>query len=119
MTELTNWLPKTVEELDIDVILGDFNAGDYTKPDRNFAESRETFRVMVDKLSPYYVNMCNLPTRIDPKTATKSCIDHVFVKTELATSVSNLIVHYEVEYSDHYPITFSIEIPDKSDSNTL
>ena len=40
----------------------------------------------------------------------KSCIDHVFVHEKYVTHCSNLVVHEDIKLSDHYPITFEIEL---------
>lgn len=88
-----------------DIILGDFNAGDYLE-----SENHKIFKTILKD----HVCICNLPTkRIFDKNKNlirKSCIDHVFVKREYITRCSSLIVHENVEYSDHYPITFKIDI---------
>ncbi len=81
-----------------DVILGDFNAGNYLKSD-----NREIFNEILNE----YVCICNMPTKIT-ESGRRTCIDHVFVKEDIITKCSNLIVHEEIKLSDHFPITFEI-----------
>lgn len=87
-----------------DIIVGDFNAGDYPEyPHWN------EFRMIL----PSHVCICNLPTkRIENHNGQllrETCIDHIYVKRELVTKCSNVVVHKENILSDHYPITFCIE----------
>lgn len=81
-----------------DVILGDFNAGNYLKSD-----NREIFNQILNG----HICICNMPTKITG-TGRRTCIDHVFVKEDKVTDCSNLIVHEEINMSDHFPITFEI-----------
>jgi hypothetical protein len=87
-----------------DIILGDFNAGDYLK-----YSHWESFR----NILPSHVCICNVPTkRVEDKMGSiirETCIDHVFVRREYITRCSNVIVHNENKMSDHYPITFCIK----------
>lgn len=88
-----------------DVIVGDFNAGDYQEyPDW------KTFR----EILPSHVCACNLPTKyvVDAmgKLIRKTCIDHIFIKRELITKCENVKVHDNINFSDHYPITFDIKL---------
>lgn len=86
-----------------DIIVGDFNAGDYDqypywKIFRNILES--------------HVCICNMPTKVilssTGELLRKSCIDHVFVRRELVSKCSCMKVHEDITFSDHYPITFGI-----------
>ena len=81
-----------------DVILGDFNAGNYLESD-----NRKIFNSILNR----YVCICNMPTKIT-ESGRRTCIDHIFVKKDIITRCSNLIVHEEIKLSDHYPITFEI-----------
>ena len=87
-----------------DIILGDFNAGDYLE-----YPHWKSFR----NILPSHVCICNVPTkRVEDKKGNiirETCIDHVFVKREILTRCSNVIVHNENKMSDHYPITFCIK----------
>lgn len=90
-----------------DIILGDFNAGNYEESD-----NKEVFHTL---LSDTHVCILNTPTKeVEDKEKTcvvrKTCVDHVFVKRKYVTKISNLIVHENINYSDHYPITFSITV---------
>lgn len=84
-----------------DIILGDFNAGNYKE-----AENRFTFNSILQE----HICICNTPTRIDPRSNRRTCIDHVFVREEDVTKCANLVVHEEVMLSDHFPITFEVII---------
>ena len=83
-----------------DFVLGDFNAGNY--PD---SENRETFNEILKD----YICICNMPTKIN-KNGRRTCIDHIFVKKEKVTRCANLIVHEEIQLSDHFPITFEFNL---------
>ncbi len=80
-----------------DIILGDFNAGNYLK-----SENRNTFNSILKE----HVCICNTPTRIEAKNGRMTCIDHVFIRLCDVTKCSKLFVHEEVNLSDHFPITF-------------
>ncbi len=82
-----------------DVILGDFNAGNYLE-----SENRAIF----NKILTGHVCICNMPTKITER-GRRTCIDHVFVKEDIITRCSKLIVHEEIKLSDHFPITFEID----------
>ena len=78
------------------IILGDFNAGDYEK-----SENKDVFNAILKG----HTNICNQYT-----TVFGTPIDHVFVHTDIVSKYSNLIVHKEIKCSDHFPITFEIDI---------
>ena len=88
-----------------DVIVGDFNAGDYLE-----YPYWENFRAIL----PSHVCICNLPTkRIENpmgELIRETCIDHIFVKRKLVTKCKNVKVHENIKLSDHYPITFNIRL---------
>lgn len=96
---------NALNEAPADIILGDFNAGDYPK-----SENRKKFREILQQ----HVCICNMPTKKCAKR--KTCIDHIFVKDIMVTCCSNLIVHEDITLSDHFPITFELEIPTDSDN---
>jgi len=78
------------------IILGDFNAGDYEE-----SENRDVFNAILKG----YTNICNQYT-----TVFDTAIDHIFVHNDIVSKCSNLIVHEEIKCSDHFPITFQIDI---------
>lgn len=88
-----------------DIILGDFNAGNYSE-----SENIQTFNNILKD----HVCICNMPTKeiFDQygRLKRKTCIDHIFVKRKLIPNCSNMVVHENIKYSDHYPISFEIEI---------
>ncbi len=87
-----------------DIILGDFNAGDYDE-----CHNKMTFCSILQD----YVCICNMPTKEIWKNhefVRKSCIDHIFVRRNLVTKCSNLIVNEDNRLSDHYPITVDIDL---------
>ena len=103
-----------LNDIDADIILGDFNAGDYNVDDDEECQNRKVFCSILKD----YVNLCNLPTREErrktvkgEKLVRKTCIDHVFVRRKFVTKCSELIVHEDIKISDHYPITFCIDNP--------
>lgn len=79
-----------------DIILGDFNAGNYLE-----SENRNTFNRILNE----HICICNMPTRV-AKSGRRTCIDHVFVKENMVTQCCNLIVHEDIKFSDHFPVTF-------------
>lgn len=88
-----------------DVVLGDFNAGNYLG-----SENRNIFNNILKE----HICILNMPTKEirdkENKLIRKSCIDHVFVREINVTQCSNLVVHEDVKLSDHYPITFEMEL---------
>lgn len=95
---------KSINE-NSDIIVGDFNAGDYQECD-----NWKLFRSIISS----HVCICNLPTKCvlasNGNVIRKTCIDHIFVKREFITKCSDIEIHEDVVYSDHYPITFKIDI---------
>lgn len=79
-----------------DIILGDFNAGNYIG-----SENRNTFNQILKE----HICICNMPTKVTT-SGKRTCIDHVFVRDDMVTKCSNLIVKEEIKLSDHFPITF-------------
>lgn len=95
---------KKLDNINADIILGDFNAGDYEQ-----SSNKDTFRGILKN----HVCICNMPTKevkSKDQLVRKTCIDHIFVRRELVTKCSNLIVHEDVIISDHYPITFDMDV---------
>ena len=88
-----------------DIIVGDFNAGDYLE---------YPYWKIFRKILPTHVSICNLPTKYIEnqmgELIRETCIDHIFVKREFVTKCENVIVHKDIRLSDHYPITFNIKI---------
>lgn len=82
-----------------DIILGDFNAGNYLE-----SGSRNAFNCILKE----HVCICNMPTKIT-ESGRRTCIDHIFVSENMITRCANLIVHEEITLSDHFPITFEIK----------
>lgn len=96
-TENKAYLESLPDEADI--ILGDFNAGNYSD-----SENSAVFNNILKE----HVCICNMPTRVDPNTKKRTCIDHVFVKRNLVSKCSKLIVDEDIEVSDHFPLSFEI-----------
>ena len=95
---------QSLNSVQADILLGDFNAGDYAE-----CENKLTFRDILKN----HVCICNKPTkevRNGNSVIRRTCIDHIFVKRELITRCSEPCVREDIKYSDHYPIIFSIEI---------
>lgn len=83
-----------------DIILGDFNAGNYME-----SQNRFTFNNILKE----HVCICNVPTRIDPSSKRRTCIDHIFIRENFVTRCSNMRVHEDIIFSDHFPLTFEME----------
>ena len=81
-----------------DIILGDFNAGNYLE-----SENRYTFNQILKE----HACICNLPTK--ETSSRRTCIDHIFVRQDMITKCSNVIVHEEIKLSDHFPVSFEYE----------
>ena len=95
---------QSLNSVQADILLGDFNAGDYAE-----CENKLTFTDILKN----HVCICNKPTkevRNGNSVIRRTCIDHIFVKRELITRCSEPCVREDIKYSDHYPIIFSIEI---------
>jgi len=88
-----------------DIIVGDFNAGDYSE-----YKYWQAFR----EILPSHVCICNMPTKViltlKGTVKRKSCIDHIFVRRNLVAKCSNIKVHENIKFSDHYPISFCIDL---------
>ena len=88
-----------------DLILGDFNAGDY--PD---SENQALFRSIPEQ----HVCVCNLPTKRVMNRAgfvtRETCIDHVLVKQEYVTACKAVTVDRNMTISDHYPVLIRMEL---------
>lgn len=88
-----------------DIILGDFNAGDYNK-----SKLREIFNAM---LRDTHTCICNEPTReywVGGILERISHIDHIFVRHGLEQACTGMQVHKHIKFSAHYPITFEVNI---------
>ena len=98
-----------LNSINADIILGDFNAGDYYRYKDEPCENRATFKSILKD----YVCICNMPTKEvknkNGELIRRTCIDHVFVKSSIVDKCSSLIIHEDIKISDHYPITFYIE----------
>ena len=99
------YLKSLENNVNADIIIGDFNAGDYDE-----CQNRSIFCSILKD----YICICNMPTKeIRNKNRIiirKSCIDHIFVRRNIVTKCSNLIVNEDNRLSDHYPITVDIDI---------
>lgn len=88
----------SIDDCKSSIILGDFNAGDY-------AESEN--QAIFNNILKNYTCICNEITRWPGRPTP---IDHVFVNTDILLKCTNCIVHKEIIFSDHYPVTFSVEL---------
>lgn len=97
-----------LNSIEADIILGDFNAGDYYCYDNIPCENRDTFKSILKD----YVCICNMPTKEVIENGIlkrRTCIDHVFVKSAFVQKCTSLTIHEDIKISDHYPITFCID----------
>lgn len=90
---------ESLDTCDSDIVLGDFNAGDYEE-----SENRDLFNHILKN----HVCICNDITRWVGSRPT--AIDHVFVNTSKIRKYAACVVHGGIRYSDHYPITFNVEL---------
>lgn len=99
------------------IILGDFNAGNYEKKNESaeFVDNRDNFNTLLREYK--YTDICKgRVTRewISPKGVVyKTPIDHVLVKESLAqdpfTNYAEPYINETLKLSDHHPITFEID----------
>lgn len=92
---------NNLNNVDVGIVLGDFNAGDYLE-----SENRAVF----NNILKGYVCICDTATRVYKRSGKRTCIDHVFVKDALVTKCGNLIVHEDICFSDHFPISFTLQL---------
>lgn len=100
--DLNDALNKTTKKPNI--ILGDFNAGDYDKSNAtdDFKDNRNEYI----KLLGEYTDVCNGDTTTNYYTPT--AIDHVLVERNFAKVAIKVEIHHEIELSDHYPIVVTL-----------
>lgn len=86
------------------IILGDFNAGDYEKlkETEEFKKNKENYKKLLNK---GYTDICEGKNTTKYKTA----IDHVLVDDD-KKNATNCKIRNDIELSDHYPITFTCEL---------
>lgn len=91
---------KSLNNSSADIILGDFNAGDY--------EASEN-RLIFNSILKGHKNICNQDT-YTTANGHLTPIDHVFVHNDVVLKCSNLVVHNEIKHSDHFPLTLEIDV---------
>lgn len=117
--ELLNWLQVGGVP---DIMLGDFNAGDYKKryEDSKFKANRDNYR----KLISGYTDMCNgQNTRrviFHNGFVYETPIDHILIKNSSVFTKKYQCKNVEIEInednvSDHYPIYFKLLCLDEAD----
>ena len=80
----------------VDIILGDFNAGDYNKATK-MSEYKTLLRMG-------YFDVCNGVITTKYNTP----IDHILVLNKYKDKCFNPTIHYDIRLSDHYPISFEL-----------
>lgn len=99
-----------------DMIIGDFNAGDYTKKDedKDFMSNRDNYKSL---LNMGYKDLCNgkCTRQVDVNGYTyKTPIDHVLIKEEKCNPDQNILyscsIDDRVKLSDHYPIYCTVNV---------
>lgn len=100
--ELREWLSQ--QPLAPDMIIGDFNAGNYKKDIEtgDFVLNRREYLMLTEG----YFDLC----QGENTTIYNTQIDHVLIRSDLYKKCSNLIVYKEIKLSDHFPITFDYDI---------
>jgi len=104
--ELDEWLAKEKNYYP-QMILGDFNAGNYKKKNKDFgiAENRKNYLMVcegyIDLFQGFYT------------TRYKTHIDHVLIENSNEFhdkySIKDIVVGYDKNLSDHYPLSFKLE----------
>lgn len=93
---------------DYSLILGDFNAGNYIKETNDDKIAKN--RVMYLKLINGYIDIC----QGEYTTEYHTYVDHVLLRSKYSFlqthKLNNLVVNRSVSLSDHYPITFELEL---------
>lgn len=87
------------------IILGDFNAGDYDKFNAtdDFTDNRDEYKKLLEK----YTDVCNGDRTTNYFTPT--AIDHVLVEEKFLKQYKiDPYIDHEVELSDHYPIVVTL-----------
>ncbi len=93
---------------DYSLILGDFNAGNYIKEENDDEIAKNRVRYL--ELTNGYIDIC----QGEYTTEYYTYVDHVLLRSRYSFlqthKVNNLDVNRRVSYSDHYPITFELEL---------
>lgn len=93
---------------DYSLILGDFNAGNYIKEKNDDKIAKN--RVMYLRLTNGYIDIC----QGEYTTEYHTYVDHILLRSKYSFlqthKVNNLDVNRRVNLSDHYPITFELEL---------
>ena len=92
------------------LILGDFNAGNYIKgsefADQEMAVNRQNYLLLTEG----YIDLC----QGEYTTEYKTYIDHILLESSFdfisKHRYRNIIVNRNKKLSDHYPITFELSI---------
>lgn len=101
---------KTYYHYQPNIILGDFNAGNYKyvdkEQDAKFIANRKNYLAVIEG----FIDVCQGMYT----TKYKTHIDHVLVENSNKFlekyKINNVIVDREITFSDHFPITFEISI---------
>lgn len=101
--ETKQWLAEH-ENFKPNIMLGDFNAGNYRKSNKDYiiVENRRNYILLTEG----YIDLCQgLYT-----TKYKTQIDHILLENvdEFKHKYKNVTVDYDAEVSDHYPIYFDL-----------
>lgn len=99
---------STCEDSNINLIVGDINL-DLLSPN-NFVQIYTNIMH-----SHGYISLITVPTRICQTT--KTCIDHIFLKSKKTTNISVTPVVLESCITDHYSTLLHIEFAEDSNSN--
>lgn len=90
-----------------DVIVGDFNAGDYEKDktDQDFIDNKKLYKQFIDELN--FIDVISDKSTTNYSSPTR--IDHFLINNTLQEKyVITPMVDYEEELSDHYPIVIEL-----------
>lgn len=87
---------KNLQNVKADIILGDFNAGDYER-----ATKMNEYKTLLDM---GYCDICGGAIT----TVYNTPIDHILISTKYKDKCFHPIIHSDILLSDHYPISFEL-----------
>lgn len=96
--------------MEYQLVVGDFNAGDYEKDDNDFKKNREKYCKLLNDYN-YKDLFDEKPTTKKPTTIYNTFIDHILVKNSFSQTHKVGGPRVEEKLSDHhYPITVELEL---------
>lgn len=106
-------LDKIREGYEPQIVLGDFNSGNYEKRNETeeFQENRKRYVDLLETKN--YVDLCEgqitRKVQFSNGDIYETPIDHVLIKQSISNSGKELKIDDSIDLSDHYPISFIYE----------